>query len=159
MMRAVLYCRVSTKEKTSNLSLPTQLKECRHYCERQGYEVAEVFTDAGESAKTTDRPQFQKLLAFCRANKRRVQFVVVYNITRFARNAHDFAVIRALLQGMGVSVRSVTEPIADDSAGKLLANMLAAVAQFDNDAKSDRTKAGMKAAVERGRWPFKAPLG
>ncbi len=159
MMRGVIYCRVSTKEQTTNLSLPTQLKACRDYCERQGYEVAQEFTDAGESAKTADRTEFQKLLAFCRTNKRTVQFVVVYNISRFARNSHDFVVIGALLKGMGVSVRSVTEPIADDSAGKLLANMLAAVAQFDNDAKSDRTKAGMKAAVERGRWPFKAPLG
>ena len=52
-MRAVIYCRVSTKEQTKNLSLPTQLKACRDYCERQGYEVAREFTDAGESAKAT----------------------------------------------------------------------------------------------------------
>jgi site-specific DNA recombinase len=158
-MKAVIYTRVSTKEQTANLSLPTQLRACRDYCEQQGYDVAAEFTDRGESAKTTDRPEFKKLLEFCGAKRRGVQFVVFYNISRFARNSHDFVVIRALLQGMGVSVRSVTEPIADDSAGKLLANMLAAVAQFDNDAKADRTKAGMKAALERGRWPFKAPLG
>jgi site-specific DNA recombinase len=158
-MRAVIYCRVSTKEQTANLSLPTQLRACRDYCEREGYEVAQEFTDAGESAKTTDRPEFQKLFEFCRANKRKIQFVVFYNIARLSRNVNDYAVVRSYLQGLGVSVRSVTEPIADDTTGKLLANMLAAIAQFDNDAKSDRTKAGMRAALERGRWPFQAPLG
>ena len=54
-MRAVIYCRVSTKEQAQNLSLPTQLRACRDYCEREGYEVAKVFIDAGESAKTIDR--------------------------------------------------------------------------------------------------------
>ena len=37
--------------------------------------------------------------------------------------------------------------------------VLAAFAQFDNDCRSDRTRAGMKAALEFGRWPFLAPLG
>jgi len=49
--RAVIYCRVSTKEQTHNLSLSTQLRTCREYCERHGIEVAEEFEDAGESAK------------------------------------------------------------------------------------------------------------
>ena len=122
-------------------------------------EVAREFTDAGESAKTTDRPEFKKLLEYCRANKGKVQCIAVYNLSRFSRNAHDYAVLRALLQSFGVSIRSVNEPIADDTIGKLTANILAAIAQFENDAKSDRTKAGMKAALESGRWPFQAPLG
>ena len=37
--------------------------------------------------------------------------------------------------------------------------MLSAFAQFDNDARSERTEAGMRAALERGRWPFLAPIG
>ena len=43
--------------------------------------------------------------------------------------------------------------------GKMTENMLAAMSQFDNDMRSDRTVAGMKAAIEVGRWPFQAPLG
>ena len=58
----------------------------RGYCRRQGYEVVERFHEEGESAKTTDRSQLQKLLTFCRLNKGRVHFVVVFNLTRFARN-------------------------------------------------------------------------
>lgn len=158
-MNAVIYCRVSTKEQTANLSLPTQLRECRQFCEREGFRVDKAFTDAGESAKTTDRPEFLKLLEFCRANKGKIQYVVVYNIARLSRNVNDFTIVKAILYGLGISVRSVTEPIADNTTGKLLANMLAAIAQFDNDAKADRTKAGVKAALECGRWPFQAPLG
>ena len=37
--------------------------------------------------------------------------------------------------------------------------VLAAFAQFDNDCRSDRTRAGMKAALELGRWVFLAPIG
>jgi DNA invertase Pin-like site-specific DNA recombinase len=40
-----------------------------------------------------------------------------------------------------------------------LRGLLAAFAQFDNDVRSDRTRAGMKAALELGRWTFPAPLG
>ncbi len=158
-MKAVIYCRVSTKEQAHNLSLPTQLRGCRDYCARRGWTVVERFEDAGESAKTTDRPEFQKLLEYCRLNKGRVQYVVVLNLSRFSRNAYDHHVVRALLLRLGVSLRSVSEPISDDSLGKLTENMLAAIAQFDNDQKAERTKAGMLAALQRGQWTWRAPLG
>ena len=86
MVGAVIYVRVSTKEQTENLSLPTQLRACEEYCRRQGYEVLERFHEEGESAKSTDRSQLQNLLTFCRVNKGRVHFVVVFNLTRFARD-------------------------------------------------------------------------
>ena len=52
-MKAVIYCRVSTKEQTKNLSLPTQTKGCRDYCRRHGYAVAREFVEKGESAKSS----------------------------------------------------------------------------------------------------------
>jgi hypothetical protein len=58
-----------------------------------------------------------------------------------------------------VTLRSVNEPISDDAVGKLTENMLAAIAQFDNDQKAERTKAGMRTALGRGRWTWQAPLG
>ena len=159
MGRAVVYCRVSTKEQAQNLSLSTQTKVCADYCERNGLAVAEVFVDAGESAKTTDRPEFQRLLTYCRENKGRVQFVVVYAVNRFARNSFDHVLVAALLKKLGITLRSATEPIGDSSTGKLMENVLAAFAQFDNDTRSERTVAGMKAAIEAGRWTFHPPLG
>src|SRR5512139_1545072 len=89
MVGAVIYVRVSTKEQTENLSLPTQLRACEEYCRRQGYEVLERFHEEGESAKTADRSQLQVLLKYCRTNKGKIHFVVVYNLTRFAREKFD----------------------------------------------------------------------
>jgi site-specific DNA recombinase len=159
MIGAVIYVRVSTKEQTENLSLPTQIRACEEYCRREGYEVLERFKEEGESAKTTDRTELQKLLKYCRAHKGKVHFVVVYNLTRFAREKYDHFALRAHLKSLGISLRSATEPIDDTSTGKLMEGVLAAFAQFDNDVRSDRTRAGMRAALELGRWTFPAPLG
>jgi DNA invertase Pin-like site-specific DNA recombinase len=159
MIGAVIYVRVSTKEQTENLSLPTQLRACEEYCRREGFEVLERFNEEGESAKTTDRTELQKLLKYCRTHKGKVHFVVVYNLTRFAREKYDHFALRAHLKSLGISLRSATEPIDDTSTGKLMEGVLAAFAQFDNDVRSERTRAGMRAALELGRWTFPAPLG
>jgi site-specific DNA recombinase len=159
MVGAVIYVRVSTKEQTENLSLPTQLKVCEEYCERHGFNVLARFREEGESAKTADRTELQNLLQFCRKNKGFVQFVVVFNLTRFAREKYDHFALRAHLKSLGISLRSATEPIDDTSTGKLMEGVLAAFAQFDNDVRSERTRGGMKAALELGRWTFLAPLG
>ena len=159
MPGAVIYCRVSTKQQVENLSLPTQQQACKEYCQRQGLTILRAFIDRGESAKTTERPELQQLLAYCRQNKGCVQCVVVYNVTRFARHKYDHVALRVLLQKLGVTLRSVTEPIDDTSTGQLMEGILASFAQFDNDQKAERTKTGMTAALQRGRWTFKAPLG
>jgi site-specific DNA recombinase len=159
MIGAVIYVRVSTKEQTENLSLPTQLRACEEYCRRQGYEILERFHEEGESAKTTDRTKLQALLKYCRTHKGRVHLVIVYNLTRFAREKYDHFALRAHLKSLGISLRSATEPIDDTSTGKLMEGVLAAFAQFDNDVRSDRTRADMRAALELGRWTFPAPLG
>jgi site-specific DNA recombinase len=109
MVGAVIYVRVSTKEQTENLSLPTQLRACEEYCRRQGYEILERFHEEGESAKTTARNQLQNLLKYCRTRKGKVHFVVVYNLTRFAREKYDHFALRAHLTSLGISLRSVTE--------------------------------------------------
>lgn len=140
------------------MSLPTQEKQCREFCDPNGWEVDQVFVEQGESAKTTDRPQFQAMLAHCRESKGRIQYVVVYSVNRFARDKHDHYVIRALLSGVNITLRSVTEAIDDSSTGRFIEGVLAAVAQFDNDVRSERTIAGIKAQLERGQWTFQPPL-
>jgi site-specific DNA recombinase len=159
MVGAVIYIRVSTKEQTENLSLPTQLRACEEYCRREGLEVLERFKEEGESAKTADRTELRRMLEFCRTHKGKLHFVVVFNLTRFARDKYDHFALRSHLQSLGISLRSATEPIDDTSTGKLMEGVLAAFAQFDNDVRSDRTRAGMRAALELGRWVFLAPLG
>jgi len=157
--RALIYCRVSTKEQALTLSLPTQKEACEEYCQRSDLAVEKVFIEKGESAKTADRTEFKKLLTYCRQNKGRIQYVVVYSVNRFARNNEDHVVTKAVLRGLGITLRSVTEPIDDTSMGKFMETMLAGVAQLDNDVRSERTTVGMKAALADGRWMFSPPLG
>jgi Resolvase, N terminal domain len=59
MVGAVIYVRVSTKEQTENLSLPTQLRTCEEYCRSQGYEVLERFHEEGESASPPTAASFR----------------------------------------------------------------------------------------------------
>jgi site-specific DNA recombinase len=158
-MRAVIYCRVSTKDQVQNLSLATQKKACIEYCQRSGYDVDQVFVEEGESAKTADRTELKNLLTYCRQNKGRVQAVVVYALSRFAREKYDHHVLRATLANLRITLRSSTEPIDDSSTGKLMEGIIASIAQFDNDVRSERTVAGMKARLERGGWTFPSPLG
>ena len=157
--RAVLYCRVSTREQTQNLSLTTQERTCRAYCDRSGFEVARVFVEEGESAKTRDRTRLRELLDYCRDNKGTVHHVVVYRLDRFSRQQYDHVILAAQLKRFGVTLKSATEPISDDSTGKLMENILSSFAQFDNDVRGERTIAGMRAALEEGRWTFGVPLG
>jgi len=88
-----------------------------------------------------------------------VHFLVVFNLTRFARDKYDHFALRSHLKSLGISLRSATEPNDDTSTGKLMEGVLAAFAQFDNDVRSDRTRAGMQEALRRGRWTFLGPLG
>ena len=159
MVGAVIYVRVSTKEQTENLSLPTQLRACEEYCRRQGYEILERFHEEGESAKSTDRSQLQNLLTYCRLNKGRVHFVVVFNLTRFAREKYDHfalafapAVARHLAAVRDGAYRRHVHWQVDGRR----ARCLRAVRQR---LSVDRTRAGMKAALELGRWVFLAPIG
>ena len=66
------------------------------------------------------------------------------SFTRFACDNYDYFAFRYLRQSLGISLRSAAEPIDDTSTGKLMEGVLAAFAQFDNDCRSDRTRAGAK---------------
>ena len=63
-----------------------------------------MFEDAGESAKAIDRPEFRRLLQYCRANKGRVHFVVVFNLNRSRNVSQGRQVIRKLLGGTRVTM-------------------------------------------------------
>ena len=79
----------------------------------------------------------------------RISLVGTFGYSRFSLNTHDHEIIRALLLGLGVRLRSCREPIDESATGKLTEHMIAAVAQFENDLKSERTIERMKAAAIR----------
>lgn len=93
--------------------------------------------------ETNLRPEEYPHITFASGSRKgKVHFVIVYNLTRFAREKYDHFALRAHLKSLGISLRSATEPIDDTSTGKLMEGVLAAFAPFDNDVRSDRTRAG-----------------
>jgi site-specific DNA recombinase len=82
--RTVVYIRVSTDDQAEDpLNLVNQEKRCRIYCQQNGLSVDRIFIDAGESARTSDRPEFQRMLAYCKARRNEIRYVVVQDLSRF----------------------------------------------------------------------------
>lgn len=160
LIRAVIYCRVSTKEQVEEgNSLITQERNCREYASKYGYEVAEVFIEMGESAKTADRTELQKLFRFCSTKKNNIQAVIAYKIDRISRNTDDYSQIRLLLKRYGIEIKSTSEYFENSPAGRFMENIIANVAQFDNDVRTERSVGGMKQAISEGRYVWPAPRG
>lgn len=158
-MKAVIYVRVSFEDQVHGTSLDTQQANCIKYCKAHDIEVAKVFREAGVSAKSTQRPELMKAIAYCTKARNEVDAVVVYKVDRFARNAEDHFTIRRQLLSASVVLRSVTEPIGNDPSQKFMETLLAATAEFDNSIRAIRCTEGMSARINAGIWPWKAPLG
>ena len=160
MQNAIIYTRVSTDEQARNgLSLKGQEDSAREYCRLNNINVAQVFCDAGESAKTANRPQLIAAIAYCSEHFKDIDYFIVWKMDRFARAAYDSAVIDANLQKLGIQLRSVTEPITDTPIGNLTKTILAGFAQFDNEVRAERSASGVKRRILEGGWPHLAPLG
>ena len=158
-MSAVLYVRVSTDEQAGQrYNVATQTSKVEDRCAHDGLTVAKTFTDA-DSARTTDRPQFQAMLDYCRKHRGKITHVVVADLSRLARNVADQSLTIATLKQLGIALMSCDETIEDSAAGKMSVNLLGVFNQFFSDSLSERIKFRMKAGVEQGRWLWLAPLG
>ena len=158
--KVILYCRVSTKEQVDEgNSLSTQEKMCREYADKNGYEIAKVFIEQGESAKTADRTELRKLLAYCADKKNLVSAVVIYKIDRLSRNTYDYGSLKMILKKCNVEIKSVSENLENSPTGNLMETMLSGFAQFDNDVRAERCSGGMRDAMREGRYVWMAPVG
>lgn len=158
--QAVIYCRVSTKEQVEEgNSLVTQEKNCREYAAKNNLAIVKVFIELGESAKTADRTELQQMLKFCADKKNDIATVIAYKIDRISRNTDDYSQIRILLKRYGVEIKSTTEFFENTPAGRFMENIIANVAQFDNEVRAERSLGGMKQAVLEGRYVWMAPFG
>ena len=156
----MIYCRVSTKEQVDEgNSLVSQEKNCRDYAVKHGYEIVQLFIEQGESAKTANRTELRKLIDFCTSRKNNIQAVIAYKIDRISRNMDDYSQIRIMLKRCTVEIKSTSENFEDTPAGKFMENIIANVAQFDNDVRTERSIGGMRDAVREGRYVWMAPPG
>jgi site-specific DNA recombinase len=142
------------------MNLGKQEKQCRDLCRQMGVPVVKVFVGSGESARSVDRVEFQRMLAYCRTHRHEVRYVVVQELSRFARNILDQTQTILDLVRIGITVHSVYEAHIDDSAvGKLNANIVGTFNQFSSDAHSEKQRAKKRLAVAAGRVPWHAPTG
>ena len=158
---AVVYVRVSTEEQANGpLNLSNQERRCRNYCAQHGFNVEKVFVDPGESARTKERPEFKKMLAFCKSNRNSVGYVVVQDLSRFARNLQNQAETIHELGRHGIVLKSATEGNIDNTAaGRLAANIYGTFNQYFSDSLSEKMRERTRQAVLAGRFPWPAPIG
>lgn len=111
-----------------------------------------VYTDRGISGSKLDRPEFQRMLADCRAGK--VDTIMVYKLDRFSRDAS--AAIRILLEldSAGVAFISVTQPVLnlghDNPFRRTMLAAFSEIAEIERETIVARVKSGLEAAKSRG---------
>jgi DNA invertase Pin-like site-specific DNA recombinase len=158
-MRCCIYARVSTEEQAErDLSIPFQLERCRYHAQGKCWVVVKEFVDAGESARTDKRPEFQKMIASATAKE--FDVILVHKFDRFARNDYDFIVYEKELEELGISLESVSEPgDASTPAGYISRRMMQVISTWYSKNLAVETRKGLKKLVEKGGWPKLAPPG
>ena len=160
MKKAIIYTRVSTAEQANHgFSLARQEADCKTFASNNNYEILKTFVEQGESAKTTDRTELKNLMEYCTLNRKNINALIVWKIDRLSRNMEDYYFLNNFFNRLGIEILSSTEINDNSAVGKLTRNMLGAFAQFENDQKTERTKAGMLQALLEGKWLWKAPFG
>ena len=157
----ICYARVSTLEQAEkNNSLSVQEGKFREFCSRNNFESLETFTDKQSARTVAKRPEFQRMMEFCKKNHKKLSAVIVADLSRFARNVADQGAAIATLSQLGIEVMSIDEPITGDTAaGKLSRNIIGSMSQFFSDSLSEKTKERMRAAVKAGRFLWVPPIG
>lgn len=125
--------------------------------ETLGAEVAEIFVERGESARSADRPALQQMLAYIKASP--VQYVIVHKVDRLARNRLDDVTITAEIQACGSQLISVTENIDETPSGTLLHGIMSSIAEFYSRNLANEVIKGTQQKVSAGGTPSVAPIG
>ena len=139
-MKAVIYARFSS-EKQNEASIEGQLRECMGYANFNNIEVIGNYIDRAQSAKTDNRPNFQKMIKD--SYKRMFDCIIVWKLDRFARNRYDSAYYKKKKKKNGVRVISAKESISQGADGILLESILEG---FEHTNGHNKTKIRMKAA-------------
>ena len=147
--RAVIYARFSSHNQTEQ-SIEGQLRECYAYAKRNGHIILNEYIDRALSGTTDNRPQFKQMIED--SKKGGFDFVLVYQLDRFARNRYDSATYKAKLKKNGVRVLSAKENISDDASGVLMESVLEGMAEYYSAELSQKVKRGIKESLIKGNY-------
>ena len=147
-MNAVIYARYSTDNQREE-SIEGQLRECREYADKNGITIIGEYIDRALSAKTDNRPNFQKMI---RDSYRKVfDIVLVWKIDRFARNRYDSAHYKHILKKNGVKVLSAKEYISEGAEGIILESMLEGYAEYYSADLAEKISRGLTENALKGK--------
>jgi len=150
--RAAGYVRVSTPiQAKEGESLSTQRKAIEKYCKsKEGIELVEIYADEGISGAVTEkRHGLLRLLEDARA--KRFDCLIIHRLSRFGRNARELLNNVEELNKNGVKLISLKEDIDfDNSYGRALLAMLAAIAQLERDIINEQMNENKIARWKRG---------
>lgn len=152
--KCYIYTRVSTSMQVDGYSLDAQKDKLKKYAEFQGMVVAGEYSDEGKSGKNIEgRPQFMQMLKDIETGKDRVDFVLVFKLSRFGRNAADVLSSLQHMQDFGVNLICVEDGIdSSKDSGKLMISVLSAVAEIERENILVQTMEGRRQKAREGKW-------
>ena len=162
--RAVSYIRVSTREQAQRggseegFSLPAQREANKRKAQSMGALVVKEFADRGESARSANRPELQKMLAYLKEDGG-IDYVIVHKLDRLARNRADDVEINQAFEEAGVRLVSTSENIDQTPGGMLLHGIMSSIAEFYSRNLANEVIKGMGEKARNGGTLGKAPLG
>ncbi|MBO4839212.1 MAG: recombinase family protein [Lachnospiraceae bacterium] len=135
-------------------SLDAQREKLRKYAEYEDMAVAGEYSDEGFSGKNIQgRREFQRMLSDIQEGKDGVNFVLVFKLSRFGRNAADVLNSLQTMQDFGVNLICVEDGIdSSKDAGKLMISVLSAVAEIERENIRAQTMAGREQKAKEGKW-------
>ena len=145
-MTAVIYARYSS-DSQREASIEGQLRDCKDYAERNGITIVGTYIDRAYSAKTDDRPEFQRMV---KDSARKIfDAVLVWKLDRFARNRYDAVYYKRQLEKNGVHLVSVMEPISSGPEGIMIESLLIGMAEYYSAELAEKVvaKTGSKSRI------------
>ena len=159
MKQAIGYIRVSTeKQANEGVSLEAQEARINAWCVANGYELVQVYVDAGISGKKMDnRPELLKALA----NMKKGMALVSYSLSRLARSTKDLIGISELVAKKRGDLVSLSESIdTTTAAGKMMFQMLAVLSEFERNLTAERTSGALQHKKATGqKYTNQTPYG
>ena len=152
--KCYIYTRVSTAMQVDGFSLDAQKATLKRYAEYHDLVVVGEYSDEGKSGKNIEgRPNFLQMLSDIQTLKDNVDFVLVYKLSRFGRNAADVLNSLQKMQDYGVNLICTEDGIdSSKDSGKLMISVLSAVAEIERDNILVQTMEGRRQKAREGKW-------